>query len=351
MPDFKNAVAEKSAVKPASREKIEELRNRVLGGGEVSFDEARELIFVEEPEQVDFLLAAAREITFHFNSDKPGLCSLINAKSNLCGEDCGFCSQSVRFETRVDRYALMPVNEVVRAAKDFEKKGAENFCIVTSGGELTDEEFEKVLEIYRQLQIETRMNLDGSLGFLTTERVKRLKDSGVRRFNNNLQSSREFYPNIVSTHSYDKRLETLRLLQEGNMEICSGGILAMGETREDRIKLAFELKPFSPHCLPMNILDPRPGTPLENQAVPDPLEMVKTIAVFRFIHPKANIKLAGGREVNLGDQYQEKALAGGANGLIMGGYLTTEGNPIQKDFEMLKRAGFKPSRPQAAEGL
>jgi len=340
-------VEEIKPVKSADREQILALKQRVLAGGEVSFQEAMELISVNEEPLVDLILECAKEITFHFNTDKPGLCSLINAKSNLCGEDCGFCSQSVRFETRVDRYQMMPTDEVVRAAKDFEKKGAENFCVVTSGGELNDEEFEKVIEIYRRLQAETKMNLDGSLGFLTADRVQRLKEAGVRRFNNNLQSSREFYPKIVSTHTYDKRLETLKLLQDGNLEICSGGILAMGESREDRVKLAFELKPYNPHCLPMNVLDPRPGTPLQNQAPENPLELVKTIAVYRFIHPKSNIKLAGGREVKLGDEYQRKALSGGANGLIIGGYLTTEGNPMQKDFEMLKQAGFKPSRPQA----
>jgi biotin synthase len=342
-----NIVAESKPVKSADREQILALKKRVLAGGEVSFQEAMELISVTEETLVDLILESAKEITFYFNTDKPGLCSLVNAKSNLCGEDCGFCSQSVRFETRVDRYQMMPTDEVIRAAKDFEKKGAENFCVVTSGGELSDEEFEKVLEIYRRLQAETKMNLDGSLGFLTAERVQRLKETGVRRFNNNLQSSREFYPNIVSTHTYDKRLETLKLLQDGNLEICSGGILAMGESREDRVKLAFELKPYNPHCLPMNILDPRPGTPLQNQAPENPLELVKTIAVYRFIHPKSNIKLAGGREVKLGDEYQRKALSGGANGLIVGGYLTTEGNPMHKDFEMLKQAGFQPSRPQA----
>jgi biotin synthase len=177
--------------------------------------------------------------------------------------------------------------------------------------------------------------------------VKRLKEVGVRRFNSNLQTSREHYSNIVSTHSYDTRLETLKALIEGGMEICSGGILGMGETREDRIKLAFELKPYAPHCLPMNILNPMAGTPLENQSPADPIEMVKTIAVFRFIHPRSNIKLAGGREKNLGSYYQEKALKGGANGLIVGGYLTTEGNPMQDDFEMLKRAGFKGRQPEA----
>jgi biotin synthase len=329
------------------KEFIGELKNRVLGGGEVAFDEAMRLIGIENGSaDFDALLEAAREITFNFNSDEPGLCSLINAKSYLCGEDCGFCSQSVRFDTRVNRYQLMSSDEVVAAAKEFEKKGAYNFCVVTSGGDLNDKEFDQIIEIYERLKKETSMNLDGSLGFLTADRVQRLKEAGVRRFNNNLQSSREFYPKIVTTHTYDKRLETMQMLQEGNMEICSGGILGMGETREDRVKLAFELKPYKPHCLPMNILNPRPGTPLEDVPAPEPLEMIKTIAVFRFIHPTSNIKLAGGREINLGGEYQEQALKGGANGLIIGGYLTTSGNPIREDMEMLKRAGFKPARKE-----
>ena len=331
------------------QEQINGLKNRVLGGGEVTFEEALRLVELETQEEIQWLLDAAREITFHFNSDEPGLCSLINAKSYLCGEDCGFCSQSVRFDTRVNRYSMMSPDEVVTAAKEFERKGAQNFCVVTSGGELTDPEFEQVIEIYRRLKTETSMNLDGSLGFLTAERVERLKEAGVRRFNNNLQSSREFYPKIVTTHTYDKRIETLKMLQDGNMEICSGGILGMGETREDRIKLAFELKPYTPYCLPMNILNPRPGTPLEDQPQPDPVEMVKTIAVFRFIHPRANIKLAGGREMNLGTHYQEMSLKGGANGLIIGGYLTTEGNPMREDFEMLKRSGFVPPPAKSAK--
>ena len=325
---------------------IDSLKTRVLKGGEISFDEAIRLIEIEDETGLRALLQAAHEITLHFNSNEPGLCSLINAKSYLCGEDCGFCSQSVRFDTRVNRYQLMSADEVVRAAKDFEKKGAHNFCVVTSGGDLSDAEFDQVIEIYKRLKAETAMNLDGSLGFLTPERVERLKEAGVRRFNNNLQSSREFYPKIVSTHTYDTRLETMKMLQEGNMEICSGGILGMGETREDRVKLAFELKPFAPHCLPMNVLNPRPGTPLENQPTPDPMEMVKTIAIFRVIHPKSNIKLAGGREVNLGTFYQEMALQGGANGLIVGGYLTTEANPIHEDFNMLRRAGYEPKKKE-----
>jgi biotin synthase len=317
------------------------LKERILQGGEATYDEALRLMAIEDAEDLEHLLARAREITFHFNSKKPGLCTLINAKSYLCGEDCGFCAQSVRFDTSADRYGLMEPEKVIEAAKRAEKNGAQNFCIVTSGAAPQDDEFKKIVEVFGRLSKETKLNLDASLGFITEVQATRLKEAGVRRFNHNLQSSREFYPKIVSTHSYDTRLETVRALLEGGLELCSGGIFGMGETPEDRVKLAFELKPYAPHCIPTNLLNPRPGTPLENQPKPDPREMLKTIAVFRFIHPRANIKLAGGREVNLTPDEQEQALRGGANGLIVGGYLTTEGNPIQEDFRMLEAAGFE----------
>ena len=325
------------------------LKTRVLKGGEINFDDAMELIRLENSNEIDSLLEAADEITRHFNSNQPGLCSLLNAKSYLCGEDCGFCAQSVRFDTSVDRYGLMHPEQIVEAAKRAEKFGAQNFCIVTSGAAPTDEEFEKIIEILTRLTKETRLNLDASLGFITEEQARRLKEIGLRRFNHNLQSSRDFYPQIVSTHTYETRLNTIQALLAGGLELCSGGILGMGETREDRVKLAFELKPYKPHCIPMNVLNPRPGTPLENQPKPDPREILKTIAVFRFIHPRANIKLAGGREINLTTEEQTLALRGGANGLIMGGYLTTRGNPVEEDFKMLEQAGYKIPRPSETQ--
>ncbi len=318
---------------------LTELKDRILKGGEITCEEALSLIEIEDPETLDALRKAAHEITLAFHSNKAGLCSLINAKSYLCGEDCGFCAQSVRFETSAARYELLEPEIIIGAAKNAEKFGAQNFCIVTSGGALNDDEFERITEIVKILKRETKLGIDGSLGFLTPERVKRLKEAGLRRFNSNLQSSREFYPEIVSTHSYDKRIETLELLREGEMELCSGGILGMGESREDRIKMAFELKRFSPECLPINILNPRPGTPLEYAPKLSADEILKTVAVYRFILPKSNIKLAGGRELNLGAE-QDKALQGGANGLIVGGYLTTAANPVKDDLAMLRRTGY-----------
>ena len=322
-------------------ERIESLKQKVLAGGEINYEEALFLIQLEAAGPIHCFLQSANEITRYFNSNQPGLCSLLNAKSYLCGEDCGFCAQSVRFDTAADRYGLMHPEKVVEAAKRAEARGAQNFCIVTSGAAPTEEEFEKIIEILKNLAGQTRLNLDASLGFITADQAKRLKEIGLRRFNHNLQSSREFYPQIVSTHTYETRLNTIRSLLEGGLELCSGGILGMGETAEDRVKLAFELKPYLPHCIPINLLNPRPGTPLEDQPKPDPREVLKTIAVFRFIHPRANIKLAGGREINLTPEEQERALRGGANGLIMGGYLTTSGNPVEEDFRMLREAGYE----------
>jgi biotin synthase len=315
------------------------LKRRVLKGEEISFEEALFLIELPSGEDLQSLLKAAGEIVRHFHGHEIALCSLINAKSYLCTEDCGFCAQSLHFNTGAEQYPLVSEEEVLATAKRFESDGILDFCIVTSGAELKDDEFEKVLAMFQRLRRETKMNLDGSLGWLSSERIQRLKEAGVRRINNNLQTSRNYYSKIVSTHTIDKRIESLELLKAGGMEICSGGILAMGESRQDRVRLAFELKPYKPHCIPVNILNPRPGTPLENQPGADPLEMLKTIAVYRFIHPHANIKLAGGREKNLTTEDQKQALCSGANGLIVGGYLTSSGNSVQKDLEMLKQTG------------
>ena len=319
---------------------IFKLKERVLNGEEITSEESLFLLQTTKENEINCLLNSAHEITLRFNGNIPELCSLINAKSYLCKEDCKFCCQSVKYNTEVSRYTLLSPEEVVFAGKKLEEEGVEDFCIVTSGSSLNNEEFEKILEMFKRLKKEKDLNLDGSLGFLTKEQARKLKEAGLRRFNSNLQCSRKHYPEIVSTHTYDKRIETLNILKEESVEICSGGIFGLGETRDDRISMAFCLKEYSPSCVPINILNPRPGTPLEKEPSLDPTEIIKTIAVYRFIHPKANIKLAGGKELNLGIFYQEKALKGGANGLVVGGYLTTSGNPFKEDFETLKNAGF-----------
>jgi len=319
---------------------IQELKSRVLAGGDITPSEALRLNAIQDPATLDLLSSSAHEITTRFRPSKPDLCSLVNAKSYLCSEDCSFCSQSSHYKTGVKRYPLMKPEEVLSAAQKAETNGVQSFCVVTSGETLSDAEFEQVLATFSLLNEKTRLRLDGSLGNMTAEQIRKLRAAGMRRFNHNLQCSREFYPRIVSTHTYDERMETLKFLKKNDVEICSGGIFGMGETQEDRIKLAFELKPYNLHCLPVNILNPRPGTPLEGREALAPEEVVKMIAIFRFIHPQANIKLAGGRELNLGVYFQEKVLRGGANGFVVGGYLTTAGNPIQEDLDMLQRSGF-----------
>jgi biotin synthase len=319
---------------------IQELKTRILSGGEISFEEALRLASIEDAPTREILQSAAHEITTRFCPPRPDLCSLVNAKSYLCSEDCGFCSQSSHYKTGVNRYPLMAPEEVLERAQACEANGVQSFCVVTSGETLNGKEFEQVLATFRLLSEKTKLRLDGSLGNLTAEQIRKLREAGLRRFNHNLQCSREFYPEIVSTHTYGERMETLDFLEKNEVEVCSGGIFGMGETREDRIKLAFELKPYKPHCFPVNILNPRPGTPLEGRKPLDPAEIVKTIAIYRFIHPKANIKLAGGRELNLGVYFQEQALCGGVNGFVVGGYLTTTGNPLEEDRGMLRRAGF-----------
>ncbi len=325
---------------------IQELKSRVLAGGEITFDEAMRLAELRDPVMIDQLLDAAHEITLHYRSSTPDLCSLVNAKSYLCSEDCGFCSQSAHYKTGVKRYPLMQPDEVLTQAKACEANGVQSFCVVTSGETLNDAEFKQVLATFQLLSKETKLRLDGSLGNLTAEQIQKLREAGMRRFNHNLQCSREFYPEIVSTHTYDERMETLNFLKANDVEVCSGGIFGMGETTADRVKLAFELKPYHLHCLPVNILNPRPGTPLQGRPAIDPEDVVKTIAIYRLIHPKANIKLAGGRELNLGVYFQEKALRGGVNGFVVGGYLTTSGNPLQEDLGMLERSGFPLILPQ-----
>ncbi len=319
---------------------IQELKDRVLAGGQITPNEALRLSSIKDSVTLDLLLNSAHEITTKHQSSQPDLCALVNAKSYLCSEDCGFCSQSSHYKTSVKRYPLLSPEEILEEAKKSEANGIQSFCVVTSGETLNADEFEQVLVTFRLLSEKTNLRLDGSLGNLTAQQIRELRAAGMRRFNHNLQCSREFYPEIVSTHTYDERMETLKNLKENGVEVCSGGIFGMGETSEDRIRLAFELKAYDLHCLPINILNPRPGTPLEGRPAIDPAEAVKMVAIFRFIHPKANIKLAGGRELNLGVYFQEKALRGGANGFVVGGYLTTAGNPLGEDLEMLQRSGF-----------
>lgn len=316
------------------------LKEKVLGQAEMTRPEALELVRLEEAGEIEELIQAAGEVTRTFHGDQAGLCSIVNAKSGLCPEDCAFCAQSLKFPTGVKRYPLLELEIILEKAKQAQQNGAHEFCVVTSGGSLTGHEFEKLLHILRCLKRELSIHLDVSVGFLSPKQALLLKEAGVRRVNHNVQTSSGFYSQIVTTHTYADRLATLQAIREGGLEICSGVILGLGETREDRIEAAFELQRFKPECVPLNLLDPRPGTPLQGSPLLDSMEIIKTVAVFRLLLPHTNLRLAGGRRLQLGS-FQRLALRAGINGLIVGELLTTSGSPLEEDLLSLKEAGYE----------
>jgi len=314
--------------------------DRICGGGDILPDEALYLINREDDTDVETLIQAGHAIFKHFCSDEADICSLVNAKSGSCSEDCRFCAQSGHYNGDVKEYTLLDPREILARAKEAERFKTQRFCIVTSGGTLSEDDFNSVIEAYQLIRSETSLKLDGSLGLLSLAQIEALKEAGVTRINHNLESSRAFFPNVCTTHSFDDRYNTVKRLKTSGLEVCCGGIIGLGESREDRISLAFSLKELSVDSVPINILNPRPGTPFENNERLTPREIIKTIALFRLIMPTVILKIAGGREVNLGTD-QEQALHAGANGVIIGGYLTTQGNPVQKDLDLLARAGLK----------
>lgn len=320
-------------------QKIQRVADRVLNGGTITFEEASSFIELETWPEVLELAAQATRIRERFTGNEVDLCALVNAKAGLCSEDCGFCSQSAHSDTGISTYPLMDPDQIVRRALDAKAFGAKRFCIVTATRGLSDKDLPTVCEAVRRVKEETGLEPECSLGFVTDEQLEQLKAAGMTRYNHNLETAESNFSNVCTTHSYQDRLNTLRMLRKHGLEICSGGILGLGESRKERLDLAFALTELDVECAPINVLNPRPGTPVESSAPPDPQEVIKTIAVFRFILPRARLELGGGREVNLRD-FQAMAFLAGANSLIIGGYLTTHGRQPAQDMQLLKDLGF-----------
>jgi len=318
---------------------IESILDGVLAGKELAFEEAMVLLSVEG-DDLDPLTEAANTIRKRFCGNKIDLCSLINAKSGLCSEDCKFCAQSLRYKTNCETYPLVSVEKIVSAARNAKENGATNFCIVISGKGPTSKEFEKIKEAIRRIKKEVGIKIDCSLGGVTKAMIEDLKKMGIDRYNHNLETSENFYKNICRSHHFNDRLNTVRMLKDLGVEPCCGGIIGLGEAPEERLNLAFLLKELDIRCIPINILNPRKGTPLESVSRLEPLDIIKTVAVFRLILPRSVIKIASGREDALGNM-QEKAFASGANGMIIGGYLTTAGQSVEDDLQMVKDLGFE----------
>jgi len=319
---------------------INKLGKRIINGGEISFEEACALLSMTSEQDIDELVETAHEVFLAFQNKKADLCSLVNAKSGRCSEDCAFCAQSSHFNGAVNEYPLFDVDKIVQCAKEAEQSGAHRFCIVTSGKRLDSNDFNRVLDAFRAIREHTSLELDGSLGLLSDDEIKALREVGVTRINHNLETSERYFSNVCSTHTFRDRYKTIERLKQQGMQTCCGGIIGLGEAREDRVALAFSLKNLAVDCVPLNILNPRPGTPLEKRPRLTPQEIIKTIAIFRLILPRAIIKIAGGREVNLGEA-QARALQAGANGIIIGGYLTTPGNSVKEDLGLIQSAGLE----------
>jgi biotin synthase len=234
----------------------------------------------------------------------------------------------------------MEADQMVQEARNAQKSRTGRFCLISSGRDLNDKEFETVLNTLSQIRIETDLALDCSFGTLTQERAEALKKVGVTRYNHNLETAESHFSRICTTHSFQDRVRTIEILKDQGFSICCGGIIGLGESAQQRLELAFSLKALGIDCIPLNILNPRPGTPLESSDPIPPMEIIKTIALFRLVLPKGTLKIAGGREVNLRD-LQSLALLAGANGLIVGNYLTTPGRSAEADLTMIRDLGFE----------
>lgn len=310
------------------------LARRVINGGDLSRDEAREL-FALQGDAVYDLFYAAHKVRRHFHGNKVTFCSILPTKFGNCSEDCKFCAQSGWFETGITPHPMMDADEVAKACASARDNGASAFGIVNSGRGPTPREWPKIMEAVRAMKEVDGICHCATLGKLTEEQARDLKAAGVRRINHNLETSAEFYPQIVTTHTWQERVDTVRLAQKVGLETCCGCIFGMGETIEDRVSLAFSLKELNPHVVPLNFLFPIPGTPLQNATPLRPLEILKIVAVMRLILPHQDLKVAGGREKNLRD-LQSWIFYVGATSALIGNYLATLGRPHHEDLRMIE---------------
>ena len=354
--------------------KIQQTADKVLAGEDINYEQALELMDLPR-ESIYALLEAANRIRCHYKGGKLDLCSIINAKSGNCSEDCIFCAQSVHHKAESRTFPLVDVAKITKAAQEAKHSGADRFGIVLSGRCAdTDKEIKHIAEAVKLITADTSIGKAGlspdgavpdgessinkenkdnkkngdiaqncreyispcaSLGILNSQQADLLKKAGLKRYHHNLETSEDFFPSVCTTHTWGERVETVRLLKEKGFEVCSGGIFGLGEPMEERLKLAFTLKELDVDAVPLNFLHPVPGTPAENIPPLKPLEILKVIALYRFILPDKDIKICGGREKNLRD-LQSLIFMAGANGMLMGGYLTMSGRSVEQDLQMLR---------------
>ena len=310
------------------------LANEIIDGRRLSREDDLHIFLKCDLEE---LCKGADLIREHFCGSKVDLCTIINGKSGRCGENCKYCAQSAHHKTGIEEYSYLPVETIVKNALANESEGVDRFAIVTAGRGLSDEDFQHTIRAYREMKKRCKLSLCASHGFLTAEQFHELHEAGVESYHENIETSRRYFPYICTTHTYDQKIESIKLAQKEGFCVCSGGIIGMGETWEDRLDMAVSLAELHIESIPINALMPIKGTPLENRETLSEQDILRTVAFFRYINPTANIRLAAGRCLMQKDG--ERAFESGASATITGNMLTTSGSTIRGDKEMLLRLG------------
>src|SRR6202046_3356607 len=309
----------------------------------ISREEAIRLGEVEDHAEIEAVVKRAWQARVERFADSTDMCSLVNAKSGGCAEDCGFCAQSKYAEAETPLHAMMEPEQILEHARAAQAAGAHRFCMVTQGQGLSARDFEKVLAGARLVAENTNLKRCVSIGHMSRARAKALKEAGIQRVHHNVETAESYYPEVSSTVRYEGRLRTIQAVREAGLETCVGGILNLGETEEQRVEMAFELADINPTSVPINLLIPKEGTKFGDREVMEPIDVVKWIAIFRLIIPGALFRLCGGRVENLGELHQ-MAVKAGLNGVVVGEFLTTLGAEPAEDRAMFEELGLNVAR-------
>lgn len=313
-----------------------DLKEKVLNGGLIDKSEAMQLWEAD----YDELCSAANEIREKFCSNNFDICTIVNGKSGKCSENCKFCSQSSFYHTCAGEYPLLDKESIVKEAMNNAEQGMLRFSIVTSGRRLNDKEVDIMCDVIREIRKNTDISICASFGLLNEEQYRKLKDAGVARIHNNIETSENNFPNVCTTHTFSNKINAIKAAQKAGLDICSGGIMGLGENNEDRVDMAFTLRELNVKSIPVNMLNPIPGTPFENNKKLTEKDMCRICAVYRFILPDAFIRLAGGR--GLMENKGRDCFLSGANAAISGNMLTTSGITFETDLALLKELNFNP---------
>ncbi len=323
------------------KELIDGMIEIALKGQSISSDKALQLESFTH-EELDYLFIGTDRIRDKFKGEDVKICSIVNAKSGRCVEDCSFCAQSSSFKTDAPETELMSVEEMVAAAKEAEAFGANEFSIVASGTKMDDrQELDKVIAAVRRIKAETKLETCCSLGLMELDDLKELKAAGLDRCHHNLETAASFFNKIVTTHTYEDEVKAVQNAKEAGLQVCVGGIFGMGETFAQRVELAFSIRELGTQSLPINFLKPIDGTGLDHLETIEYYDALKTIALLRLVLPKIDLFVCGGREEVMTDK-QEQLFSAGANGILGGNYLTTKGQDPKRDIEMIQSLGLRP---------